>query len=92
MIKLVGTYVGTDSEEVEPRNGGDPFTRHTIKVRNGEGRTYFAQASRDFQRQHLPEVGAPVELAVWPRPYVQKEKDSLGCGWTVYAVANLATV
>lgn len=92
MIKLVGTYVGTESEPVAPASG-EPFTRHTVKVRNGEGRTYFAQASRDFNQDKLPAIGEPVELLVWPRPYVQKQKDSLGCGWTVYAVApSLTTV
>lgn len=88
MIKLVGTYIGTDSEDVAPSNGGDPFTRHTIKVRNGEGRTYFAQAARDFPRNQLPAVGESVELAVWPRPYVQKAQDKLGCGWTTYDVVT----
>lgn len=87
MIKLVGTYVGTDEETVTPRSGGDPFTKHTVKVRNGEGRTYFAQTANGFGLDTLPAVGQPVELLVWPRPYVSKSTDSLGCGWTVYAVA-----
>lgn len=88
MIKLVGTYIGTDSETVTPTNGGDPFTRHTVKVRNGEGRTYFAQAARDFPLLQLPSEGEAVELAVWPRPYVQKAQDKLGCGWTTYNVVT----
>lgn len=87
MIKLVGTYTGTDTETVTPKNGGDPFTKHTVKVRNGEGRTYFAQTASGFALDSLPAVGSPVELLVWPRPYVSKQTDSLGTGWTVYAVA-----
>lgn len=87
MLKLCGTYVGTDSETIEPKNGGESFVKHTVRVRNNEGRTYYVQASKDFGRDALPAEGQPVELLVWPRPYVQKSKDTLGCGFTAYAVA-----
>jgi hypothetical protein len=92
MLHLIGTFAGLDVENVPASASYDAFTSKTVRVMDASGNTHYARCSRDFVDSDLPERGQSITLAVWPRPYVKKADNSLGCSFTTYRVVTAALV
>lgn len=84
-LHLIGTLAEVQRENVSPPEG-DPFVSVTLVVRSPEGSSSYARLAKGFPEASLPEVGQPVTLGVWPRPYINKKHDRIDCGWTAHSL------
>lgn len=88
-LHLIGTLVDVRKETVNPTGSQtfDPFESVTLLVQSAEGSTDFCRVSAGLNVAEAETLkGQELVFGVWPRPYVNKQTDKLGCGFTVHSI------